>query len=72
MQNYIFLLNEINIEAKKHQFNVTFCKLLRKLATIYTAQCGKTGQPKDVAIADLIAAILTPLLSQLIWIPRNS
>jgi hypothetical protein len=55
MQNFIFLLNDLNIEAKKHQFHVAFCKLTPSVATIYIAQCGHTGYTKNVAIADLIA-----------------
>jgi hypothetical protein len=39
--------------------------MLCGLATIYIAQCGITGYPKDVAIADLIAAksdtVLVPI-----------
>ena len=54
MQNYVFPLNDLNVEAKKHQFHIAFCKLLRGLATIYIAQCGNPGYSKDVAIADLI------------------
>jgi len=54
MQNYVFPLNDMNVEAKKHQFHIAFCKLLRGLTTIYIAQCGIMGYSKDVAIADLI------------------
>jgi hypothetical protein len=65
MQNYVFPLNDLNVEAKRHQFHIAFCKLLRGLATIYIAQCGITGYSEDVAIADLIAikndTILVPV-----------
>jgi hypothetical protein len=65
MQKYVFPVNDLNVEAKKHQFYIAFCKLLRGLMTIYIAQCGIKGYPKDVAIADLIAAkndtILVPI-----------
>ena len=65
MQNYVFPVNDLNVEAKKNQFYIAFCKLLRGLATIYIAQCGITGYPEDVAIADLIAAksdtVLVPI-----------
>lgn len=54
MQNYVFPLNDLNVKAKRHQFHIAFCKLLRGLATIYIAQCGITGYSEDVAIADLI------------------
>jgi len=67
MQNDVFPLNDLNVEAKRHQFHIAFCKLLRGLATIYIAQCGITGYSEDVAIADLITikndTILVPVLS---------
>ncbi len=46
----------VNVKARKHQLHVTFCKLLRELATMYIVQCWITGYPEDVAFADLIAA----------------
>jgi hypothetical protein len=65
MQNNISLLKDQNAKAKKHQFHIAFCKLLCVIATIYIVQCGIMGYPKDVAIADLIAAktdtILVPI-----------
>ncbi len=65
MQKYVFPVNNLNVKAKKHQFYIAFCKLLRGLATIYIAQCGIKGYPKDVATANLIAAkndtILVPI-----------
>jgi hypothetical protein len=65
MQKYVFPVNNLNVEAKKHQFYIAFCKLLRGLATIYIVQCGIKGYPKDVAVADLITAkndtILVPI-----------
>ncbi len=54
MQNYVFPLKDLNVEAKKHQFHIAFCKLLPGLATVYIAQCEITGYSEDVAIADLI------------------
>ena len=54
MQNYVFPLIDMNVESKKHQFHISFCKLLRGLTTIYIVQCGIMGYSKDVAIADLI------------------
>jgi hypothetical protein len=56
MQKYVFPVNNLNVKAKKHQFYIAFCKLLRGLETIYIAQCVIKGYPKDVATADLIAA----------------
>jgi hypothetical protein len=38
MQNYFFKVNDLNIEAKKNQFHIAICKLVRGLATIYIAQ----------------------------------
>jgi hypothetical protein len=65
MQKYVFPVKDLNVEAKKHQFYIAFCKLLCGLMTIYIAQCGIRGYPKDVAIADLVAAkndtILVPI-----------
>jgi hypothetical protein len=65
MQKYVFPVNDLNVKAKKHQFFIAFCKLLRGLTTIYIAQCGIKGYPKDVAIADLVVAkndsILVPI-----------
>jgi hypothetical protein len=65
MQKYDFPVNDLNVEAKKHQFYIAFCKLLRGLMTISIAQCGIRGYPKDVTIADLVAAkndtILVPI-----------
>ncbi len=65
MQKYDFPVNDLNVEAKKHQFYIAFCKLLCGLATIYIAQCGIRGYPKDDAITDLFAAknntILIPI-----------
>ena len=65
MQNYVFPVNDMNVEAKRHQFHIALCKLLRGLATIYIAQCGITGYSEDVAIADLITikndTILVPV-----------
>ncbi len=65
MQKYVFPVNNLNVKAKKHQFYIAFCKLLRGLATIYIAQCGIMEYPKDVAIADLVTAkndtILVPI-----------
>jgi hypothetical protein len=65
MQKYVFPVNDLNVEAKKHQFYIAFCKLLRGNATIYIAQCGIRRYPEDVAIADLAAAendtILVPI-----------
>jgi hypothetical protein len=65
MQDYIFKVNDLNVKAKKHQFHIAICKLLRGLATIYIAQCGIVNYPKDVAIANFIAAkndtVLVPL-----------
>ena len=65
MQNYVFPLNDMNVEAKRHQFHIALCKLLHGLATIYIAQCGITGYSEDVAIADLITikndTILVPV-----------
>jgi hypothetical protein len=65
MQIYVFPVNDLKVEAKKHQFYIAFCQLLRGLATIYIAQCGIKGYPEDVAIANLIAAkndtILVPI-----------
>ena len=55
IQNYIFKVNNLNVEAKKNQSHIAICKLLRGLATIYIAQCGIINYPEDVAIADLIA-----------------
>ena len=50
MQNYVFLLNDLNIEANiKHQFHITFCKMLCGLVTIYVVQCGIMGYPENVA-----------------------
>ncbi len=40
MQKYVFLVNDLNVKAKKHQFYIAFCKLLRGLATIYIVKCG--------------------------------
>jgi hypothetical protein len=54
MQNYVFPLNDLNVEAKKHQFHIAFCKLLHGFVTINIAQCGIPGYSKDVVIADLI------------------
>ena len=54
MQNYVFPLIDTNVESKKHQFHISFCKLFRGLTTIYIVQCGIMGYSKDVAIADLI------------------
>ncbi len=54
IQNDIFLLNNLNVEAKKHQFHIAFCKLLCDVMTIYIAQCGIAGYSEDFAIADLI------------------
>jgi hypothetical protein len=45
MQNYIFKVNDLNIEAKKNQFHIAICKLLRGLTTIYIAQCGIVNYP---------------------------
>jgi hypothetical protein len=65
MQNYIFKVKDLNVEAKKHQFHIAICKLLRGLATIYIAQCGIVNHPEDVAIANFITAkndtVLVPL-----------
>jgi hypothetical protein len=65
MQNYIFKVNNLNVKAKKHQFHIAICKLLCGLATIYIAQCGIVNCPKEVAIANFIAAkndtVLIPL-----------
>ena len=60
MQNYVFPVNDMNVKAKRHQFHIALCKLLRGLATIYIAQCGITGYSEDVAIADLITIKMTP------------
>jgi len=65
MQKYVFPLNDMNVEAKRHQFHIALCKLLHGLATIYIAQCGIMGYSEDVAIADLITikndTILVPV-----------
>ncbi len=65
MQKYVFPVNDLNVEAKKHQFYIAFCKLLRGLATIYIAQSEIRGYPEDVAIANLVTAkndtILVPI-----------
>jgi hypothetical protein len=62
IQKYVLPVNDLNVKATKYQFYITFCKLLPGLATIYIAQCGITGYPKDVAIANLVEAKMTPLL----------
>jgi hypothetical protein len=51
MQNYVFPVNNLNDEAKKHQFYITFCKLLCDLETIYIVQSGIMGHPEDAVIA---------------------